>query len=162
PTSRHLPGLGYASCSTTNPVYGNFRFLQPFADFSSGPIGAIRANRTQRHHGRTRHSQSTSTIHSSQYRVWSCRSYADATSHRRRPTCTTAFGFNRTGTRVRIVITQQIKETALTSIPPYYAPQGGHPPQTDLLTDTTVVSEANTGTTKGELRDKHAITPPAS
>ena len=49
--------------------------------------------------------------------------------------------------------TRQFKETALTSIPPYYAPQGGHPPQTDLLTDRAVVTEAYTVIPKGVLRD---------
>lgn len=36
---------------------------------------------------------------------------------------------------------------------PYYAPHGGHPPQTDLLTDRAVVTEAYTVIPKGVLRD---------
>lgn len=36
---------------------------------------------------------------------------------------------------------------------PYYAPHGGHPPQTDLLTDRAVVTEAYTVIPRGVLRD---------
>lgn len=36
---------------------------------------------------------------------------------------------------------------------PYYAPHGGHPPQTDLLTDRAVVTEAYTVIPKKVLRD---------
>ncbi|GAA4477152.1 bifunctional allantoicase/(S)-ureidoglycine aminohydrolase [Enteractinococcus fodinae] len=35
----------------------------------------------------------------------------------------------------------------------YYAPHGGHPPQTDLLTDRAVVTEAYTVIPRGVLRD---------
>lgn len=37
--------------------------------------------------------------------------------------------------------------------PTYYAPHGGHPPQTDLLTDRAVVTEAYTVIPRGVLRD---------
>src|SRR5690606_40066697 len=35
----------------------------------------------------------------------------------------------------------------------YYAPQGGHPPQTDLLTDRAMFTEAYAVIPKGVLRD---------
>lgn len=41
----------------------------------------------------------------------------------------------------------------MTSTPQYYAPHGGHPPQTQLLTDRAVVTEAYTVIPKGVLRD---------
>ncbi|MGX9294743.1 bifunctional allantoicase/(S)-ureidoglycine aminohydrolase [Tsukamurella paurometabola] len=40
--------------------------------------------------------------------------------------------------------------TARTS---YYSPQGGHPPQTDLLTDRAIVTEAYTVIPRGVMRD---------
>src|SRR5699024_3561185 len=85
--------------------------------------------------------------------MWCYRPYRDATTHRLGPTCTAAFGFNRPGAGGGIVTTRQFKEAALTSIPPYYAPQSGHPPQSDLLTDRAVVTEAYTVIPKGVLRD---------
>ncbi|TWS19996.1 (S)-ureidoglycine aminohydrolase [Tsukamurella asaccharolytica] len=45
--------------------------------------------------------------------------------------------------------------TAATSTarPSYYSPQGGHPPQTDLLTDRAIVTEAYTVIPRGVMRD---------
>ena len=39
------------------------------------------------------------------------------------------------------------------SAPVYYSPQGGHPPQTDLLTDRAIVTEAYTVIPRGVMRD---------
>ncbi|MGC1259784.1 MAG: (S)-ureidoglycine aminohydrolase, partial [Jannaschia helgolandensis] len=36
---------------------------------------------------------------------------------------------------------------------PYFAPRGGHPPQTDLLTDRAVFTEAYAVIPKGTMRD---------
>lgn len=41
----------------------------------------------------------------------------------------------------------------MTATPTYYAPHGGHPPQSDLLTDRAIVTEAYTVIPKGVLRD---------
>lgn len=41
----------------------------------------------------------------------------------------------------------------MSSMSSYYAPQGGHPPQTDLLTDRAIVTQAYTMIPKGVLRD---------
>lgn len=39
------------------------------------------------------------------------------------------------------------------NVSPYYAPHGGHPPQTDLLTDRAVVTQAYTVIPRGVMKD---------